>query len=336
MLLVGGVLAQIAMFATGDIGKAGDVTSTNPYLEIFTTLGTFGALGLILYYRHSSNFVLFSVIGGLMLIELVWGIVEQSKTPFLGTVLAVIIRIGASGISRARAAGIVVGGVAVGAMFSWLQSFKVGTLTAQAAMQAASADLEYPPGVRPFLSIFRRFDLFEAATDVYYMNGRPWISPAELAHRAVIDLIPSQLGVTKYPSGVEWATNVRGSSVDMSQVTVSLAEGHFNEGYLVAGYAGVFAESFVVLAMIFLVARCLRSRHIYLLGLAFVELPPLFERGVLGISETVGKTLQQMVVAAIVALAVAQYRSFRAHRARAARPQTPSTTERVVLENAHV
>lgn len=294
-------LVRLYAYFAGQPGRAGEITSAHPYIQFFTDMGSLAAIGLILYFHSSRLPVLVLVFtfaaGG----ELLWGIATESKTPFLGAVLAAVIRMSAGRVSRGRVAAIVGASIGAIALFSSLQSVKEDANT---AILTAGADRSYPLAVQPFLSILRRFDLFASATDVYFLDGRPYIGSGDVLSRMFLNLVPQQLGIQKIQSGTEWANMVRGSSVDMSGVQVSLAEGHFAEGYAVAGYLGVAAESLFVIAMIVLVGKSLASRFLpfIMLGLVFISLPPLFERGALGITETLGKGLQ--AVAAVSALGV--------------------------------
>lgn len=298
-----GVLGRVAAWATGTVNKAGEVTAANPYLNIFTTFGAVGALGLILYLRTDSQRLTAAIIGCAIAGELVWSVMQESKTPFMGAALAVAMRLAAEGVSRSRIVALGAGGAVVAGMFGWLQSFKT---TATVAHQARAAEASYPDAVQPFLSVFRRFDLFEAATDNAYYHGPGYLSLSELLLRAPLNLVPGQLGAEKVQAGTDWAQRVRASSVDMSTISVSLAEGHINEGYRVAGVTGIVVESVLLLLGIAFVARCLGSRNLPMLtiGLAFVALPPLFERGVLGITETLGKSVQQAVLVAAIGACV--------------------------------
>ncbi|EFV14038.1 hypothetical protein [Segniliparus rugosus] len=303
-----GMLARAGAYLTGSISKAGEVHNANPYLDILSTLCSIGALGIILYFHSESWWTELAVIGFFTASQLIWGIAEESKSPFMGAVLALAVRYLSTGMSRAKLAGIGAGGFAVVSLFGWMQAMKSSErATTMVNSAGLTYNLSYPEPVRPYLSIFRRFDLLEAATDVYYMNGQSWKRPADIARSAVVNLVPQQLGAVKVQSGPDWAQHVRGKSVDMSTISVSLAEGHLNEGYLMAGTSGVVLESLFVLGMIALVARCLRSRDnpvALTLGILFVSLPPLFERGVLGITETLGKSVQQCAIVGIIALSL--------------------------------
>ena len=98
--------------------------------------------------------------------------------------------------------------------------------------------------------------------------------------------------------------------MDMRNVSVSLAEGHINEGLILGGYTGVLLESIFVLAVAVGVARLLQSRYLVLItvGISLVAVPTLFERGALGISETLGKSLQYAVVAWVLYTVVVEWR----------------------------
>ncbi|OYO04458.1 hypothetical protein CGZ95_03900 [Enemella evansiae] len=283
-----GMLARAATMATGTVSSAGEVESANPYLATIASLAGIAAIALVFHTRGRPLQVLL-VLGLLGAGELGWGMVTQSKTPAIGIALALALRIGRVGLDRRRALALVGTGAVVIAAFGWLQSFKTAGAATDATFQ-----LNYPAPLRPFLPLLTRFDLFQAATDVYAAVGPPWYTPGQAAGAALLAFIPAQLGVTKVTSGTVWAELVRGSSVDMREVSVSLAEGHLSEGLLLAGLPGVLVESLILLAVLLLVVRGLESKHIFLAAwaLTMVQTPALFERGVLGIAETAGKGLQ--------------------------------------------
>lgn len=232
-----GMIGRFAALATGSAGSAGDVDSSNPVLSGVATLAAVGAIGLIVYYRSADRMRTIAVIGGLLLVQLQWTVAVESKSPIMGAALALAVRFALDGWTRRRVLGVVgLSIVAVGG-FGWLQSIK---LSEGAVAATVAADAQYPAVIQPFMSILRRFDLLAAATDAYYMGGRPWLSTGEVLQYTLQSLVPAQLlGVEKFHSGTAWADEVRGSSVDMTRVSVSLAEGNINEGYVLGGYAGV-------------------------------------------------------------------------------------------------
>lgn len=302
-----GLGGRLASYATGSLTLAGEVSSANPYLDLIATLASLGAIGLIIYLRMTNTKLMALIIAGLFAVELIWGVITESKTPAISVALAIVIRFAMTGLSRRTVLAVVAGAIALLAGFGWLQSFKVSAADAAAT---SSVSTTYPASVRPFLSVIIRFDLFEASTDVYFMNGRPWISASQAVKNSLENFIPTQLGVTKFQSGTAWAQQVRGSSVDMSGVSVSLAEGQLNEGFLLAGYPGIVVESALFLGLVALAARLLHSRRTFnvVLGLVMVAVPVLFERGIMGVTETLGKGIQIAALAAILSLSIAVVR----------------------------
>jgi hypothetical protein len=163
------------------------------------------------------------------------------------------------------------------------------------------------------------------------MGGRPWLSPGAVVQYTVQSLVPAQLlGVEKFHTGTEWAAEVRGSSVDMTRVSVSLAEGNVNEGYVLGGYAGVIIAVLFTFGLLLFAAWALRARHVVpiALGLTVIGAPVLFERGILGSAEVLGKSLQIAVVIWIVDMAVREFRQRSRGPAPAGRPEsdTPAGT----------
>lgn len=316
-----GTLARAATMATGTVSSAGEVESANPYLATAASLAGIAAIALVLYTRGHPVQVLL-VLGVLGAGELGWGMVTQSKTPAIGMALALALRIGRVGLDRRRALALVGTGAVVVAAFGWLQSFK----TAGAATDL-SFQLNYPALLRPFLPLLTRFDLFQAASDVYAAVGPPWYTPGQAVGAVLLAFIPAQLGVTKVTSGTLWAEVVRGSSLDMRDVSVSLAEGHISEGLLLGGLAGVLVESLILLAVLLVVVRWLESRHIFLAAwaLTMVQTPALFERGVLGIAETAGKGLQAAVAIWMLTIVLRWLRRDSARNPATDRPQWVQT-----------
>ncbi|QIS03243.1 hypothetical protein F5X71_13815 [Nocardia brasiliensis] len=306
-----GTLGRVAMVATGTAGKAGEIETASPALTFVTMLGTIGAIGLIVFLRMPAAKATVAAVALLVAGELLWTVAVESKTPIMGAALAIGVRFALGGWTRSKIVAILLVSVLGMGGFGWLQSLKEG---GQAKADAAATDAAYPPAVRPVLSVLRRFDLLEAATDVYYTPPGSWLSPGEAAENAARSLIPAQLlGTEKLRSGTAWATEVRGASVDMSQVSVSLAEGGISEGYVLGGYTGIMVGVGFTFALLASWSWALYSRHIALvvLGLALIEVPVIFERGILGSMEMLGKYLQAVVLVWFISVLVGLYRGAR-------------------------
>jgi hypothetical protein len=303
-----GSIGRVVSYLSGSAGSAGDIQSSNAILSFVAALATVGSLGLIIFLRLADRRLTALAIGALLFAELMWTVAVQSKTPIMGAALAVAVRFALHGWTRRKVvaiAAISIGGIGG---FGWLQSLKQ---SAEAKSASAIIDAPYPAVVQPFLSILRRFDLLEAATDGYYMGGRPWLSAGEVVRYALESLVPAQLlGSEKFRSGTAWATQVRGASVDMTRVSVSLAEGNINEGYVLGGYTGVAVGVLFIFGLLLFGVWALRARHIVVvgLGLALAASPVLFERGILGSMELLGKSLQIAALVWIVDLVVRDFR----------------------------
>lgn len=304
-----GLLGRGAAYMIGTAGAAGETQSANAVLHLVALLAALGSVGLVIFFRDDRPQVTAAVLTGLITIEFLWTMAIQSKTPILGAALALAVRFAITGWSRYTVAAI--GAVATFgvASFGWLQSFKV---SAAASAQAEILDSSYPALARPFLSILRRFDLLEAATDSFYMDGRTWLAPTDVAKNALLSFVPRPLlGTEKLHAGVAWATDVRGSSVDMTRVSVSLAEGNINEGFVLGGYLGTAIGVSFTFVMLLAAVRALHTNNIIILvsiGLALTGLPVLYERGILGTMEVIGKTLQAAFLVWIIYLFVNECR----------------------------
>lgn len=303
-----GMLGRFAAVAAGDAGAAGEVESSNPILDTVAALAAVGAVGLIVHYRSPDRRRAVVVLGGVLLAQLHWTVVTQSKSPIMGAALALAVRFAVQGWTRRRVGGVAALSVVAIAGFGWLQSLK---MSEGARAVAAFSEAQYPAVVQPFMSILRRFDLLAAATDAYYMGGRSWLPADEVLRFTLESLVPSQLLASeKFHSGTAWAAQVRGSSVDMTRVSVSLAEGNINEGYVLGGYAGVIVAVLFTFGLLLFAAWALRARHVAFitLGLTVIGAPVLFERGILGSAEVLGKSLQIAVLIWIIDLTVREFR----------------------------
>ncbi|MFE9324753.1 hypothetical protein ACIHDR_17925 [Nocardia sp. NPDC052278] len=303
-----GLLGRGASYASGSTGHAGDVDSANPILAFVSILATVAALGLIIFIRPAQPRTTALLIGALLAGELMWTVVVESKTPILGAALAVAVRFAILGWTKAKVVGVLAIAVLGIGGFGWLQSFKT---TEAGKAEAAMTSSAYPPSVRPFLSILRRFDLLEAATDSYYHGTGYWLTPAEEFRHAALSLIPTQLlGAPKFQSGTAWADDVRGASVDMTRVSVSLAEGNVNEGYVIGGHTGIVVSVGFTFLLLLAWAKALYSRYfpMVVLALALTGASSLFERGILGSMEALGKFLQAAVLATLIYLTVEEFR----------------------------
>lgn len=314
-----GIVARLAAFVTGTTPSAGQTESPHAVIALFTQLASLGALGMIVFSRPANRRITITLLSGLVGIELIWTIVVQSKTPILGAALALAVRFALTGWTRARTIGILA--VSFGALgaFGWLQSFKE---SADAKAQSDLVSSGYPPIVQPILSILRRFDLLEAATDAYYMDGRQWLPYGDVLRNMLNSFVPAQLlGAPKFQSGTAWAYQVRGSSVDMTTNSVSLAEGNINEGFVLGGYVGVTIGVLFTFALLVAWSRSILSSRIVFvaLGLSFTEVPALFERGMLGSVELLGKSLQVSLVVWLIYLMISEFRN----RSKRATPPMP-------------
>nr|WP_051161460.1 hypothetical protein [Nocardia transvalensis] len=316
-----GTLGRLAAVATGNNGRAGELESPNPIINLITILATLGAVGLIVYLRSDNPRTTVLIIGALTFGELLWTAAVQSKTPIMGAALAIAVRCAMTGWTRVKVVAVLIITVLGIGGFGALQGLKATEAT---KTEAAVADSVYPEALRPFLSLLRRFDGLEAATDAYYAGPHSWLTPSEVLRHAVESLIPTQLlGAEKFRSGAAWAEQVRGGSVDMSKVSVSLAEGNINEGYVLGGYPGIALGVSITFVLLLIWSRSLYSRMVPMpvFGLALIEVPVLFERGVLGTVETLGKYLQAMVLVWITYVLIEEYRR------RTALPALPTAGE---------
>ena len=256
--------------------------------------------------RHRRLWVLVPLVS-----EVAWSVLVASKAPVFAALLWLLV----SRAARGRISAKVVVPMLVGALvsFSVVQSVKTerGMLLRDAAAAAG-----YPSWSHPLLPVVHRFDLFSAATDAHLAGPGRWLTPAEVLDRLWRSLVPSQLLDEKpEQAGARWAVEVRGQSLEHSDTGVHLAEGPIAEGYVLAGTRGVVLEVLFLVVLTTLVGLSLSSRRapFVFFAVLMTSQPYLFERGVLGMTEAVGKNLQ-VTVAAVGVLAVGRTLLRAAHR----------------------
>ena len=238
------------------------------------------------------------VVGG----EFYWSIASASKAPNLACVLWIVMKQFSDGrMTWRNFTFVAVGGVA---SFLVVQEVKVdhGILTSNDSFGQA-----YPVLLRPLLYLVRRFDHLSALGDAYFAGVGRWLTLPEVGRTLLTSLVPQQMLRDKGANiGIRWANEVRAYSVPNSNTGVHLAEGPIAEGYLLGGSVGIIIESVVLALVALLVLRCLcrESRYLRLLGLAITTQPTLFERGLLGVGEGIGKSVQVALIGTCV-LAVA-------------------------------
>ena len=118
-------------------------------------------------------------------------------------------------------------------------------------------------------------------------------------------LIPAQIQPDKPQStGATWAMEVRGQSLAYADSGVHLAEGPIAEGFVIAGWLGTVIAVALVAGVSWAVAAALRASRVPVVafGIAMLAQPYLFERGVLGLSEALGKSIQVALLATLMVM----------------------------------
>lgn len=264
------------------------------------TLGAIAAIaagGVVLFTENPFRPTL---IGMLLVSELAWSILTESKTPFLALALWMLIRlVGRGGVSWR----VILVGVIAGLVFFFIQDVRVSSGRLQNAETYAAS---YPLWLRPFLPLLARFDALQSSTDAWYAGPSSWLRPAEAAGQWMTSLVPQfVLPTQKSLAGAQWGDEVRRLSLNVDP-GAALAEGPFAEGWVISGWSGVvFGAAFMALAVV-LVAVLLTSRRtaLALTGLALTTAPLIFERGVLAFGEGLGKAIQTTLVAGVVLAAL--------------------------------
>jgi hypothetical protein len=236
------------------------------------------------------------LLGTLLLSELAWSVLTESKTPFLALALWILIRlISQRGLSRGvllvMAMGLVV--------FFFIQDARVesGRLTSSDTYASS-----YPLWLQPILPLMARFDALQSSTDAWFAGPSSWIAPLAATGQWFTSLVPQFLLTdTKELAGAQWGQEVRRMSLNVDP-GAALAEGPFSEGWVIGGVPGVVFGALFLAAAVVLVAAFLTSHHtpLVLMGLALTSAPLVFERGALGFGEGMGKGLQTTLVAGVV------------------------------------
>lgn len=252
------------------------------------------AVGAIVIYAEKPFRPL--LLGTLLLSEFAWSLLTESKTPFLSLTLWILIRlISQRGLTRSVILVMTLGLFA----FFFIQNVRVeaGRLTSSDTYASS-----YPLWIQPILPLLARFDALQSSTDAWFAGPSSWIGPLEASGQWFTSLVPQFLLTdTKELAGAQWGEEVRRMSLNVDPGAF-LAEGPFAEGWVIAGIPGVVFGAVFLAAAVVVVSACLTSRHTapVLMGLALTSAPLLFERGVLGFGEGIGKGLQTTLVAGAV------------------------------------
>lgn len=303
------VVTHNAAWAVLIAGWAFRLTSLAVHSTITDTLAAVGSVGagaLLLFHLKDRRLRdQITVVTLVSASELAWSVLSASKAPIFACGLWLLvagINIGVQSKRRVLLGGLVAAGLLV--IFPLVQQSKVAAGTFQDVQGSADA---YPSIIRGVIPVVRRFDLVSAGMDSVSAGEGSWITGLEGLRRGVLSLIPTQLQADKPSStGATWAVEVRGQTVEYSNTGVHLADGPIAEGYVIGGDIGVFVEVLLVALVTAVVAGGLsrRSRFCVLFGVSMLTQPFLFERGMLGIAEAVGKSLEVVVVANLICLGV--------------------------------
>ncbi|HEY3438844.1 MAG TPA: hypothetical protein VGK35_14260 [Actinotalea sp.] len=293
--------AGAALIVLGWLARLASIALHAPVFATLALLGSIGTGVLILWHLHRLSRGTMLLAGSVLVVsELLWSLASASKAPVFACGLFVLVVVLRQGVTRRSATRAALVGVGLVLAFPLIQASKaaLGML-----VQTPAATASYPAALHGLMPFVRRFDLVSAVTDAYLAGPASWMSPVEAVHRAAAALVPSQLQLDKGDNtGALWAVEVRAVTVPGSNTGVHLAEGPIAEGYVIGGLQGVILESLLLLALTALVAwRLTRGgRFGVLFALAMTCQPFLFERGVLGAAEGLGKALQVSAVAVVL------------------------------------
>jgi hypothetical protein len=231
--------------------------------------------------------------------EIVWTVVNGSKTPALALIVGWYLGRrppdpAAHGLHWRRYRAVAVLGLAVVLLFSFVNAAREERTNDRAigwstALGRASEHAVTAPG--SFLGgtprrVLVRLDGLAAATQAFLPPAPRYLSWTELGDAMVDAALPGSItGDEKESAGLRWANRMAGTDY-----RVSLAEGLAAEGYAIGRVPGMLLWSIALAVSLVGVGWCLdRSSRITPLSLAFAGLvvsPVLFERGVLGLWES--------------------------------------------------
>lgn len=263
--------------------------------------------------------------------ELLWSILGAEKAPILAVMLWLLIR----QIAR-RGRKVPWRRVLVTLLAAFLAFLAVTEVKVAAGRLNSSTKYEatYPAPIQPLLPVVARFDSFFQFTDAYLADPHSWLSPAQVGEHFVKTLVPSfALPAADRPeiAGSLWEPGVRAQTLSNLSYSANFSEGTFAEGWAVDGQAGSILENLLLVGFILFAAACFDSRRRFpqLFVVAFTTQPYLFERGMMGIGEGIGKSLELAIIASVVIgadAALARRRSWQQATATAT-PAAPRGTD---------
>lgn len=266
------------------------------------TIADFGSVGAALVLLEYDRVlaaprrrVMFIIIPAL---EILWAVLEKSKTPALAVVLALFL-VSARNQSRLQIRRVIALGLVAIGLFLGVQGLKTAGQHRSTVVSASSA---YPAVLRPVLPVLDRFDLSMSVTDAYFAGPHDWIGLGTYLQRAARSLVPQELSGDKLmTSGELWNTEIRSRSMP-AVPGVSLADGYVAEGYVLAGWLGILLESGIFAVASVVVARSISRMRLPFSATALYVLldASLLERGILGLVESLSKGVQLAIILAIV------------------------------------
>ena len=219
--------------------------------------------------------------------EVLWALLDASKTPLIALFLAFYLEPGRLRWSLRQVALSIVG---VFLAFGVIQRLKPGS--------EGSVSLD-PTAV--FGDLLVRFDLLHATAIARNDGPGSYMSAGAALRTMLADLLPQQLsGTTRLSDGQEWAV-----VMEQAASGVALATGSVAEGFAIAGYAGIIASAIFVSFCTVLGARLIVSRSpswIVLWVLYVVTSGAFFEQGPIGLVQTVSSGLQASLIVAVLLL----------------------------------
>lgn len=280
------------------VAAAGDLVTVQPLSSVVTSLALFGSLGaalLLLRAALAETRGRFALLAGALLVsEFAYSALTESKTPLISVLLFTVLGYTLRGWRMSRWI-ILIGVAGFVLLFPALQYIKEST--AVNAGSLAAVDQHYPIAWRPLLPLFRRFDLLSAATDAANYPAGQWLGWGGYSLRILHGLAPFATPRSWVPygtAGLSWTAEIRRASLPNAGLDVSLADGFIAEGYVFMGLLGVALLAFAFALVTNLVARMTVSPNTLWFSMALLLLsqPILFERGALGLAETVGQSAQ--------------------------------------------
>ena len=235
-------------------------------------------------------------------VALALSVMTTSKSPIMFFIFVVLLvnHISKSGKSSLRltprflslAGFMMVGGYVV---FTFIQELKDGE-----ALTSLNSEIgqKYFGRFYSLYTILKRFDLFRAVSDVWYVGEGAWYSLEEY-FQIMVSSLEWNYGTEAPNFGGQWAINVLQHSSDSTFApVVSLSQSAFAEGWLLGGLSGMVLTSLLMSGIMVCVAVMITGTLFFrLIAFYIISSNSIFEGGVVANLESLSTGVRTGIVA---------------------------------------